>query len=428
MNPNPNVNALISRRQWAPALAACLATALTGCGAPDGSDAQATGVVQSAVYSNTLPANWKKIQIGTTSVASTAQYDSTYGGFSIAGAGSIPSSYEFVYRSLTGDGEIIAQLSDVTGGSGARAGIAVKTQLNAGSSMVALVQTSAGEGGVNQITKLGSGAASEALVATQYYVKIARQGKVISTYVPNFSGSYEQFTWRLLRQVTLADIGASAYFGLVVASGSTSAASTAAMFNVNVSAANPYTSKDIGSVGKTGTTTYTANPDNTQSEWSLSGGGSGMVGTADSLRFAYRKLTGDGVYAVRFEPANGPSGNARGGIMLRTSLNANSAGSFLSIDNSDRLWITTRVTDGAAATSTEITSVPFGGWMEIERWGQDVYVASSADGVNWYYLEHLFINATGPVYVGMADTGGLPGQLGTVTATQQTLFPSLVQP
>ena len=84
-----------------------------------------------------------------------------------------------------------------------------------------------------------------------------------------------------------------------------------------------WSTQDIGSVGSTG-----AAGSSSTGSWELTGGGSGFSSTADSFRFAYTTLTGDGSITAQVMdvPSDNPSNhNALAGVMIRNDLDAGSA-------------------------------------------------------------------------------------------------------
>ena len=84
-----------------------------------------------------------------------------------------------------------------------------------------------------------------------------------------------------------------------------------------------WSTQDIGAVGSAGAAGSPAT-----GAWELTGGGAGITSTSDEFRFAYTTLNGDGSITARVMgvPSDNPSNhNALAGVMIRNSLNANSA-------------------------------------------------------------------------------------------------------
>ncbi|MEV6544126.1 putative Ig domain-containing protein [Streptomyces sp. NPDC051665] len=116
-----------------------------------------------------------------------------------------------------------------------------------------------------------------------------------------------------------------------------------------------WTSRDIGSVKKTGVTSFDGE------RFVLEAGGSDIAGTADSFRYASVKLTGDGSITARLVyPLS--SQYSKSGVMMRTSTGAGSAHASmliqgLTLHTWSGVW-TTRGTSGGATSGTGSTPVP----------------------------------------------------------------------
>jgi hypothetical protein len=109
----------------------------------------------------------------------------------------------------------------------------------------------------------------------------------------------------------------------------------------------------------------------------------GFQEVSDSLRFAWKPLTGDGSITARvtgFSASNG--GNAFGGIMLRTSLRRESANVAATVRAGGGLQFTRRLEDAAYTEPTTHTlRAPY--WVRIERIGDDFTAWRSEDGTAW---------------------------------------------
>jgi autotransporter-associated beta strand protein len=116
---------------------------------------------------------------------------------------------------------------------------------------------------------------------------------------------------------------------------------------------------------------------------SLTGSGMGFEEMSDSMRFAWKPLTGDGSLTARitgFSANNG--GKAYGGIMLRSSLRRESANVAATVISGGGVQFTRR---NEAAAYTEPASHTLGApyWVRIERIGNTFTGYRSEDGVNW---------------------------------------------
>ena len=117
---------------------------------------------------------------------------------------------------------------------------------------------------------------------------------------------------------------------------------------------------DIGSVGVTGSASYTSNV------FTVKGSGAGMTGTADGMNLVYQTLSGDGTIVARVVSSS--AGQA--GVMIRETLNANAADAFV-IDQSSYNYFYDRTSTGAIAVLDEVGTK----WKHIQRlriagWGE----------------------------------------------------------
>jgi regulation of enolase protein 1 (concanavalin A-like superfamily) len=116
---------------------------------------------------------------------------------------------------------------------------------------------------------------------------------------------------------------------------------------------------------------------------SLTGSGMGFQEISDSIRFAWKPLTGDGSVTARvtgFSANNG--GKAFGGLMLRSSLRRESANVAATVVSGGGVRFTRRGEDGAYTEPTTHTlRAPH--WVRVERVGNTFTGYRSEDGVNW---------------------------------------------
>ena len=180
-----------------------------------------------AVFGTTgLPAPWLATDIGSPAVGGSATY--TSGTFTINGAGAdiwgTANQFHFAYRSLTGDGEIVARVASLQNTHAwAKAGVMMRETLT-GPSRYAFTAVSVANGlafqrrlatgGSTAITGGGAGAAP-------YWVRLVRSGSTFSAYRSTTGTS-----WTLIGSETIP-MAATVYVGLAVTSHSASTLATA---------------------------------------------------------------------------------------------------------------------------------------------------------------------------------------------------------
>jgi RHS repeat-associated protein len=153
---------------------------------------------------------------------------------------------------------------------------------------------------------------------------------------------------------------------------------------------------DLGAVGsQIGSATYSSGV------FSVTGGGSGIGGTADAVHFVYQTLVGDGSIVARI---NGqPLEN--GGVMIRETLNPNAAAAYVWFQP-NQVYLTDRPSTGASVSTQAASfdgSYPY--WLELVRAGSTFTAYASLDGVNWTLGPAATISMAQTVYIGLAVGG-----------------------
>jgi len=145
--------------------------------------------------------------------------------------------------------------------------------------------------------------------------------------------------------------------------------------------------------------------------YEVTGAGADVWGTSDQFHYVYKELTGDGTISCRVADfGTGTNTWAKGGVMIRETLDANSKHTIMAMTGGAGAGITFqgRITGvGAASTGmhSDITAAP-PQWVKLTREGNTFTAYYSADGVAW----ELFTDATpdaghsNPIDVEMAAT------------------------
>jgi hypothetical protein len=184
-----------------------------------------------------LPAPWTNADIGGPAPAGSASFSA--GAFTLNGGGAdiygVSDTFHFVYRPMTGDGEIIARVDSMTNTSDiyAVAGVMIRKSLAADSPHVSMVVTPSFSGRAKFRYRLQSGAITDssgpgAGITLPQWVRLVRTGTRVDAY--HRSDSETSWTFRGFINV---DLGANAQVGLVVNSHNTSTLCTTTITNVS---------------------------------------------------------------------------------------------------------------------------------------------------------------------------------------------------
>jgi hypothetical protein len=387
---------MTKRRPLSAVLGGLFMLGAAACGAPEG----ALELRQGAVY-GPPPAGWTTSVIGNLGANTTnVLYDPAIGEYYVqsggaglfgpyAGTGTGSDAVLFLNKAFAGDGEITADLVGASSSAAPLGAIMIRSQLNPTSSHGALgyyVQPNGfSSEEIAYRSAIGGASAKRDISWPGAWVKLVRRGNTVTAYTSQAGDVWTPTNPPL--SVTLGGVGASAFYGLTVASGSTTDYFAMVYQDVRIGKL-PFDLKnqDIGGPTPAGGTSINYDTGGT---FVVKGAGAGIKGTSDSFQFASRPLAGNGTLVARLEPPNGP-GNGRAGLMLRNGTGGNASNVFVGMTNSDELVFTSRTKNGAATSADQLFTKSFSGWVKLDRQGTKVTAYSSVDGTTW----DLFASAT----------------------------------
>jgi hypothetical protein len=179
----------------------------------------------------------------------------------------------------------------------------------------------------------------------------------------------------------------------------------------------PWQTVDIGSVGVAGSASIS------KGIYTVNGAGA-ISGTADSFRFVYQPLSGDGQIIVHLNPVENNGKSGRVGVMVRESLTKGSEYAFLGVSTDGTLrWQARGKTGGAASSATTGVCASQGLWARVVRSGNVLYGYQSADGTHWSQVSSQSITMAKEIYVGLAVASGSSQTLNTATFANVTVVP-----
>jgi hypothetical protein len=127
----------------------------------------------------------------------------------------------------------------------------------------------------------------------------------------------------------------------------------------------------------------------------------------DEFRYAYMQLSGDYAIAVKVESITNTNAYAKAGVMIRDSLDANSANAMMCITPSTTggIRLQHRATAGGTSTTDANTAninAPY--WISLTRQGTNFAAGYSPNGTDWSTLGNATVTMNDPVYIGLALT------------------------
>ena len=150
--------------------------------------------------------------------------------------------------------------------------------------------------------------------------------------------------------------------------------------------------------------------------FTMTAAGSDIGGTSDEFHFAYKMLTGPGSITARVDSILNTHDIAKAGVMIRATLDPNSAHAFAVLTPANGVGSMGRTAAGASSFSTYQADITAPHWVKLERdVAGNFTVSHSTNGSTWQPVE-LSVPTTilmdGTVYIGLALTGRNPSVTG----------------
>ena len=182
-----------------------------------------------------------------------------------------------------------------------------------------------------------------------------------------------------------------------------SVASSATPMNSGVLPAG-WMDADIGTVQTAGSAQYATANSNT---FLVTGQGSAIGGTADSLNYAYQQVNGDFTFTARLSSESGTLSNT--GLMMRETLDAGASAVTMVLGSTGGriAAMGSRSTTGGSmawTTGNQYTVTPV--WLRLERSGNVFTASQSSDGVTWFTVGTSTISMASTYYVGLVACSG----------------------
>jgi len=171
--------------------------------------------------------------------------------------------------------------------------------------------------------------------------------------------------------------------------------------------------------------------------YTIGGSGAGIESTADSFRFVYKQMTGDGTLTARLTQITRFSDNTHSGIMFRETLDPGSVMVMHTMRAAGQVFVRSRITaedevqDGPQVPQFPATLV-IPHWMRLKREG-DVFTAEhSSDGQTWEEVgDPVTVPMGQTIYVGLAVAAVQPEEdmsVNTSTFKQFSIDGTVDQP
>jgi endonuclease/exonuclease/phosphatase family metal-dependent hydrolase len=180
---------------------------------------------------------------------------------------------------------------------------------------------------------------------------------------------------------------------------------------------SPWTSKDIGSVGHSGSASESGGV------FTVRGAGADIWGTADSFHFMSQPLSGNGEIVARVASIQNTNSYAKAGVMIRGALTAGSAHVILDVKPGGGVEFMSRSSNGGSTAYIAGATKPVPVWLRLKRDAATVIGSWSTDGTSWTELGRTTIALPASVYVGLPVTSHNTAVLNTVTFDNVNVIP-----
>jgi hypothetical protein len=171
----------------------------------------------------------------------------------------------------------------------------------------------------------------------------------------------------------------------------------------------PWSTVDVGDVGLTGSATFSSGI------FTLYGAGSNIWDVADSFRYVYQSLGGDGQIIARVASQQNTSPFAKAGLMLRQTTDPGSADVVLDVRPDGNVEFMTRPTSGGTTAYIAGASQSPPLWLMLATTGGTVTGSVSSDGANWTPVGSVASPISGAATIGMVVTAQDPTVINTST-------------
>lgn len=240
--------------------------------------------------------------------------------------------------------------------------------------------------------------------ARPFGVPTAADGTVSTFSTPftmqgRFAGYADQAMTDLVFSVSLDAIGVVSSGPMRFSSSENAwafAGSGSVNYTCSASLPGGWKSTDIGNVGQAGVASYA------NGVFRVAGGGADIWGSADAFQFVAQPLSGNGEIVARVDSELNTSPYAKAGIMIRQTLDPESAHVMLDVKPDGGIEFMTRSAAGAITRFLGSASVGSRPWLTLRRAGSTVTASVSTDGAFWTIIGSTPLS--GGAYVGLVVT------------------------
>jgi regulation of enolase protein 1 (concanavalin A-like superfamily) len=163
--------------------------------------------------------------------------------------------------------------------------------------------------------------------------------------------------------------------------------------------------------------------------FTVAGGGTAVGGTADSFRFAWQRLTGDGSIVARVTGNQNTNGWAKAGVEIRESLAANSKHVAMVTTATQGPQLISRPPPAARQPPSTAPLAAFTAtWVRLVRVGNVITASRSADGASWTTVGSITVSMSSTVYIGLLSSANAANLINEATFTNVSVTGTINAP
>lgn len=178
---------------------------------------------------------------------------------------------------------------------------------------------------------------------------------------------------------------------------------------------SPWASTDVGSVGASGSASYSSGT------FTLDGSGADIWGSSDEFQFVNQTASGDVTITAKVNSVENTNNWAKAGVMIRESLSGGSKHAMCVVTPSNGVSFQRRTSTNSSSAHTTNSGHNAPYWVRIQRSGNTFTSYRSSNGSSWTNMGSVTISMNSSVYVGLVTTSHNDGTLCTATLSDVTV-------
>ena len=371
-------------------------------------------------YLDQNPATWTGSDVGDVGASGHSFVDEDSGPeFTVTGSGAdvwgTADEFHFLWREVTGNFDFSARASVDDLDKWTKAGLMMRDGLSADARHAFVIQTPRTERGVAFQRRPVAGGSSVhtagPATAPSGFLRLVRDGDVVSA----FHKVAPDDLWVLIGTETFTALPGTVRIGFAVSSHVDGSLATGYFDNFVLNLGSPnWVATDIGDVGAAG---HSSVDEDSGPEFTVTGSGADVWGTADELHFLSREVAGDFDFSARMAFVDDLDKWTKAGLMMRDGLSPSARHAFvIQTPRTERgVAFQRRPVSGGSSLHTAGPATAPPGFLRLVREGDVVRAYhKAAPGDSWVVIgNQTFTSLPRTVRIGFVVSSHVDGSLAT---------------